>query len=518
MTNNHLIPVIDLFAGPGGLGEGFSAFETEKNKRAFRICLSIEKDEAAHRTLELRSFYRQFPPGAVPDEYYLHIQNHITREELFSRYPDEHAAAAKEAWKAELGGNVHEDEVNRRIREAVGDTDEWVLCGGPPCQAYSVMGRSRNGGIAEGDHRVYLYKVYLGILAAQRPPVFILENVPGLLSSKVGDTVIFRQMLEDLRHPAVAIGAKRNGTRYRIYSLVKEPVEYDLNGDPGFDPFDFVIKCEDYGIPQSRHRVILVGIREDVARKGMPILQPFGESVPARRVLKGLPRLRSGLNKIPDGEEQWLKALAGIKQSGILETMQTKEERLVAWFIGRYVKRLKGMRADRGGEFVPWQIKSDYASEWFCDSRIGGVCNHVTRNHMLEDLYRYLFAATFARIYGRSPALRDFPRRLLPKHKNISDRKKRDYFDDRFRVQMPDKPSTTITCHIAKDGHYYIHYDPTQARSLTVREAARLQTFPDNYFFCGNRTSQYTQVGNAVPPLLARQIASVIHRIIKRAK
>lgn len=514
MSNNNLIPVIDLFAGPGGLGEGFSAFETAPAKRAFRICLSIEKEESAHRTLELRSFYRQFPPGNVPDDYYLHIRNEITREELFKRYRDESEAAAKEAWKAELGV-VDESEVNRRIREAIGKTDEWVLCGGPPCQAYSIMGRSRNGGIAAGDHRVYLYKTYLGILSAHKPPVFILENVPGLLSSKVGDKAIFRQMLEDLRHPAAALQSKRNSTRYRLYSLIKKPSRHDFDGDPQFDPSDFVINCEEYGIPQSRHRVILIGIREDVAQDTIPILKPFGEPVPAGRVLKGLPRLRSGLSRTPDGEKQWLEALAGIKQSGILETMNTEKERLVAWFMARYVRKLRGMRADRGGEFVACQTKSDYAVEWFCDPKIGGVCNHATRNHMVEDLYRYLFAATFARVYGRSPALGDFPERLLPKHKNISDRSKKDYFNDRFRVQIPNRPSTTITSHIAKDGHYYIHYDPTQSRSLTVREAARLQTFPDNYLFCGNRTSQYVQVGNAVPPLLAKQIASLIHGIIR---
>jgi DNA (cytosine-5)-methyltransferase 1 len=225
MANSNLIPVIDLFAGPGGLGEGFSAFEVNR-KRAFRICLSIEKDESAHRTLELRSFYRQFPPDAIPDEYYLHLQNRMKREELFSRYRTESEAASKEAWKAELG-KVDEAEVNRRIREAVGDTDEWVLCGGPPCQAYSVMGRSRNGGIAADDHRVFLYKAYLGILSAHRPPVFILENVPGLLSSRVGNTVIFRQMLEDLRHPAAAIRSRKNGTRYRLYSLIKRPTGLD---------------------------------------------------------------------------------------------------------------------------------------------------------------------------------------------------------------------------------------------------------------------------------------------------
>lgn len=155
-----------------------------------------------------------------------------------------------------------------------------------------------------------------------------------------------------------------------------------------------------------------------------------------------------------------------------------------------------------------------HEGDWYEDERIGGFCNHGTRSHMRGDLHRYLFAAAYAACRGESPQLDCFPRKLLPAHRNVNDALETGKFADRFRVQVASKCSTTITSHISKDGHYYIHYDPQQCRSLTVREAARLQTFPDNYFFEGGRTSQYVQVGNAVPPLLARQIARSVAALL----
>jgi DNA (cytosine-5)-methyltransferase 1 len=151
------------------------------------------------------------------------------------------------------------------------------------------------------------------------------------------------------------------------------------------------------------------------------------------------------------------------------------------------------------------------------DRQLGGVCNHTTRGHMETDLYRYMYAACFADLHGKSPSLQNFPTDLLPDHGNV-DRalESGSNFSDRFRVQVATRPSTTIVSHISKDGHYYIHPDPMQCRSLTVREAARLQTFPDNYFFCGPRTVQYIQVGNAVPPLLAKQIAEIVLTVLKK--
>jgi DNA (cytosine-5)-methyltransferase 1 len=130
---------------------------------------------------------------------------------------------------------------------------------------------------------------------------------------------------------------------------------------------------------------------------------------------------------------------------------------------------------------------------------------------MASDLSRYLFAAVYGELVKVSPKASDFPESLAPEHLNWNSGK----FADRFRVQLWEQPSTTITSHISKDGHYFIHPDPEQCRSLTVREAARLQTFPDNYYFKGNRTEQFIQVGNAVPPFLAKQIGDALFALLQ---
>lgn len=155
---------------------------------------------------------------------------------------------------------------------------------------------------------------------------------------------------------------------------------------------------------------------------------------------------------------------------------------------------------------------------WYRDRPLSLLANHESRAHMPTDLVRYLFVGVFGEVTGGSPRLHDFPTCLLPEHKNVDPLKPASaIFQDRFRVQVADVHSMTVTSHIAKDGHAFIHFDPSQCRSLTVREAARLQTFPDSYVFLGNRTSQYTQVGNAVPPYLAHQIAEIVGGVLSRA-
>ena len=243
--------------------------------------------------------------------------------------------------------------------------------------------------------------------------------------------------------------------------------------------------------------------------------QPFS----IEEAIKDLPRLRSRISKGTDNYENWksvLLELPGIisdispdVKEGIeneLNAIKARERELKPGC--RFKARKEYKQKGRGaGKF----IKDNW--DWFHDERIEGVLNHEARSHKVSDLRRYFWCSVFAKVKGRSPRLHDFPEDLLPDHTNVINGVK-SIFPDRFKVQLKNKPSKTITSHISKDGHYYIHYDPQQCRSLTVREAARIQTFPDNYFFEGNRTQQYHQIGNAVPPLLANQLAEIVFKIM----
>jgi DNA (cytosine-5)-methyltransferase 1 len=507
------IPVIDLFAGPGGLGEGFSAFNFEDKKSVFTIKLSIEKDRFAHQTLELRAFYRQFLAGTIPSEYYEYLKGKISRSNLFDKYPHEALNAKKEAWLAELG-ETSPVAVKTRIEEALYGSPVWILIGGPPCQAYSLVGRSRIRGESKQkyakDHRHFLYKQYLNILADHQPPVFIMENVKGLLSSKrVEKENTFDLILADLKHPN---DVKRKGSKsplsYKLFSMSKKQ-----DADTELEPKDYVIRSEEYGIPQARHRIIIFGIREDIYKSVPGTLEKVAQKITINDVIGNLPRLRSGLSKKEDSAEAWEKAIARIEKAKWVKTASPEFKKALKNALKKISSHLS-----RGKTFVQSNQKPKELSDWYIDKNLGGICNHESRSHIEKDLHRYLFASIYARINRRSPTLNNFPRALLPKHNNVKEALKGSKFNDRFRVQRRGEPSTTVVSHISKDGHYYIHYDPTQCRSLTVREAARLQTFPDNYFFEGNRTQQYHQVGNAVPPLLAKKIAEIVFDVLKNTE
>lgn len=518
-----MIKVIDIFAGPGGLSEGLSAVKDSKGQHVFDVMLSIEKDKHAHDTLLLRTFFRQFH-DSVPGDYYQLLRGEINQEALFKAYPAEANSAMARSWCATLGKDgVEPSIVRRRILEALGSDTSWVLVGGPPCQAYSIAGRSRNQGNPEydpaTDERQRLYVEYLQILAEHRPAVFIMENVKGLLSATVENERVFHRILEDLRDPAKAIAREgRGGSHvrkggYSIHSLTEDRVFENgtLHGS--------VIKAERYSIPQARHRVILLGIRDDI--NGVkPNVLTKQKPISTLSVIGDLPRLRGGLSpSTKDSAVAWKSCLQSQANSRWANAGARKaDSEALALFIREKLGEITLPRANRGAEFLEGEITTTYAPDWFGDTKVGGVCNHSSRSHMEKDLYRYFYAACYAKYHGRTPTLKDFPVDLLPDHVSVDDAiENGGHFSDRFRVQVGSRPSTTIVSHINRDGHYYIHPDPLQCRSLTVREAARLQTFPDNYFFCGNRTAQYTQVGNAVPPLLARQIGEIVRDFLKAA-
>ncbi len=505
------IPILDIFAGPGGLGEGFSALR-QKRSPVFKIALSIEKDPIAHRTLELRAFVRQFSRTRIPDDYYAYVLGKISREDLFSNHPIEAQRAAQETWCATLGGDKFPSKaVDERIRSALGNRKQWLLIGGPPCQAYSLVGRSKiigEKGIDEyeKDHRHFLYREYLRIIAVHRPSVFVMENVKGLLSAKVNNEKMMSLILKDLKNPLLAF--EKNGDRrepenltYRLFPIVES------SGDSNVDrkPEDFIVKAEEYGIPQARHRLIILGIADNIR---VPRTLRRKSMVATEDVLSDLPMLRSGLSKEHDSASEWFDAILSIKDASWLRDNKVSTE-----LRKELLSLLKELKNDlsRGSERVrPSRRHLRMYKDWYLDGKLSVILNHSTRSHIRADLHRYFFASAFAQVHQRSPLLDDMPKGLLPKHKNVGQALKTGKFNDRFRVQIKGRPATTVTSHISKDGHYFIHYDPKQCRSLTVREAARLQTFPDNYFFEGPRTQQYHQVGNAVPPLLAFKLAKIV--------
>jgi DNA (cytosine-5)-methyltransferase 1 len=525
------IKIIDLFSGPGGLGEGFSACINEDGSQAFKISTSIEFEENAHATLLLRAFFRQFN-GKPPKEYFDFMKGKLgetPNDELYPLFKKQHDAAKKEALCLELGKD--NDKIIAAINESIGK-DECILIGGPPCQAYSQAGKARNKGNAnyqpEKDVRNFLYQEYLKVIAEFQPMIFVMENVKGMLSAKVHDKPIFDTIYRDLKKPSKFNPHKNTSIKgkseYKLFSLVTPNIE---SNDIDRDPRDFIIKSERYAVPQKRHRVIILGIREDLAEKWDDnfLLKKHDKKISVDDVLTGLPSVRAGLSKKkPHTDKDWLKAISSIKEKTIpaLSKSTKIEHKKVALKIKSILKEITPPELGQGNTFglIAKRINTNnrILNDWYTEKRLTSyISNHETRGHIEGDLHRYLFCSAWALcseedtgFRTKTPKSRDYIKELAPNHANFSTGK----FADRFRVQVKSGPATTITSHISKDGHSFIHPDPLQCRSLTVREAARIQTFPDNYFFVGGRTAQYTQVGNAVPPYLALQISETVRKLL----
>ena len=512
---NDAFGVVDLFSGPGGLCEGFCSLR-QGRARDFEIDVSVEKDGVAHSTLRLRSFLRKFDDG-LPKEYVDFLNGKIEEPDWSKLYPVRWSKAVRETLHLTLGDRQTAEILEKRFREIRRRRgDRLVLIGGPPCQAYSLAGRGRKpsdlGYVAHEENRHLLYEEYICVLRSLRPTAFVMENVKGMLSSSIERRKVFDLVTADLEN--------RGGTtQYVLFPL-------SASTDQGEDvrPQDFVVTAEHQGIPQARHRVIIVGIRRDLL-KGVddftpPRLPETAHKATVRDVLSGMPVLRSGISSREgrkDDPEGWRRtvrlaalqieempiSLGGDHRSRYFAALREISEQLIEYG--------KLRNSGTGGTRLAGNCPRDLRI-WLEDSRLERLSLHETRGHMPADLKRYMFATCWAKATGYSPKAPDFPEELAPDHANWKSGK----FNDRFRVQPWDMPSSTVTCHLAKDGHYFIHPDPAQCRSMTVREAARLQTFPDNYYFKGNRTQQYIQVGNAVPPFLARQIATALRDALQQ--
>lgn len=304
---NDVFGIVDLFSGPGGLGEGFCRLR-RGGEAVFEIDVSVEKDSVAHSTLQLRSFLRKFG-GELPREYLDFLNGAAPEPDWAALYPDQWASAEAEALNLTLGDRDANNQVDERIGEIRKKRgDRVILIGGPPCQAYSLAGRGRKpsdlGYVAHEENRHLLYEEYISVLRKLRPAAFVMENVKGMLSSSIENRMVFDLVTADLENQG-------GSPEYRLFPLsAKVPEGQKVS------PSDFVVLAEEQGVPQARHRVIIVGIRRDLLKEvrgfKVPKLQGDVHEATVRDVLSEMPKLRSGISARDgrkDDPEAWRRTV-----------------------------------------------------------------------------------------------------------------------------------------------------------------------------------------------------------------
>lgn len=409
---------IDLFAGGGGLSEGFI-------QEGFEPVAHVEFNVAACNTLRTRMAYHSLMQADREDLYADYLSGEMSRDQLYNAVP-------RRVIESIINEEISPDSLGRiydRIDSSLQGRKVDVIIGGPPCQAYSVVGRARDPNRMVEDKRNHLYKSYAEFLKKYLPKRFVFENVAGLLSARNREGQSYFDAIRSLFHQI------------------------------GYESGYAQLRANDYGVLQNRKRVVLVGWRKGT-----------GASYPE--------------------PEQWTPNATVNEVFGDLPSIGAGE-----------------------GTVLPCNLLPE-KSQWREEAGIAGnfpVTWHVARPHTDRDLEIYRIAVIQ---WNQSGSRLHYS--ALPSH--LKTHRNRTSFTDRFKVVAADLPtSQTVVAHICKDGHYYIHPDLEQNRSITPREAARLQTFPDDYFFEGAnckpaRTHAFKQIGNAVPVLLARKIAAGVKR------
>ena len=405
-----MINIIDLFSGAGGLTEGF------RNQR-YKILGHVEKEKAACETLKLREVYYYLKEKNKLGLYNDFLNSKISIEDLLKHVP-------REKLNKILNFEISQENIHSIFSffDNLGENVVGII-GGPPCQAYSTIGRARNASKKSSDERIYLYKFYIHFLNKYQPQFFIFENVKGLLS--------FRDADDEFLLPRMKKEFEEAG-----YSL-------------GYE----VLNTKNYGVPQSRERLIIFGVmneKKELIQEFFKNLKKYEENeVDVKTAFQGLPSLKAG----------------EVKNS--------------------YTN-----------------LSNDYVEQNFLQDSKTPLTQNIARPNNSNDLAIYKIVAE-AKKNGKNIKYSELDSKLKT-HKHM------DKFLDRFKALSWNSPSHTVVAHISKDGHHYIHPDTKQNRSITVREAARLQGFPDNYYFLDSRTSAFTQIGNAVPPIFSKKMADAI--------
>ena len=402
---------IDLFAGAGGLSEGFI-------REGFNPIAHVEMNKEAADTLKTRLAFHYLNENNKVSNYYSYLKGEITRAELWNSIPQE------------IISSVINSEITKKTIEGIFDNiDEQLdsnkvdaIIGGPPCQAYSLVGRSRDPNRMSGDKRNYLFRHYADFLVRYKPKYFVFENVLGLLTA--GNKKYLNEMLS-------------------LFEEIGYSADYK------------VLNAEEYGVLQRRRRVIIIG-RKGKAKFEFPVLSTIENKWQIKR------DLFADLPKLIPGQEM---------------------------NIAKYTK-----------------IINEYQQATETRNGVDFTTQHITRNHNERDLEIYSIAIDKWLNKKERLKYNDLPKRLQS-HNNT------EAFLDRYKVVDPLGHSHTVVAHISKDGHYYIYPDAKQIRSISVREAARIQSFPDDYFFEGGRTAAFKQIGNAVPPLMAQALAKTISQL-----
>ena len=404
---------IDLFAGAGGLSEGFI-------RCGFEPVAHVEMNKDACDTLRTRTAFHYLKEENRIEEYYDYVKGKISRDELWLKIPEQ---LINSVINTEISPETLPS-IFGKIDKQLGKQKVDLVIGGPPCQAYSVAGRARDPKGMTEDPRNHLYKYYVEFLKRYKPKMFVFENVPGILSANNG------------------------GYLELIFEAVREA---------GYELDKKVLNAKHFGVLQDRKRVIIIGWKKSLKFK-YPL---FEENEPRYEILKDL---FSDLPKIKNGQGAW----------GVVE----------------YAKET-----------------NTYLEQSGIRNGVDFTSQHIARPNNQNDLEIYKIAVKKWVSENKRLNYAELPERLI-KHSNTKS------FTNRFQVVNHTGVSPTVVAHICADGHYYIHPDIKQNRSITVREAARIQSFPDDYFFEKSRTTAFKQIGNAVPVLMAEGIANKIKELL----